>query len=69
MRLSIDLPDELHRDLKAKAATEGKTIAEVIRPMLVQFTYGTVAVKAAPKSTEYRGPITKADQARGKTRK
>lgn len=67
MRLSIDIPNELHRDLKAKAATEGKTISEVIRPMLAQFTYGTVPVATSRKPP--RADLSKEAQAKGRTRK
>ena len=33
-RLTIDIPPEIHRKLKAKAALEGTTIVELVRPYL-----------------------------------
>ncbi len=30
MRTTIDIPDELHRELKAKAALEGRTVRELV---------------------------------------
>lgn len=70
MRLSIELPDELHRELKVRAAREGKTISQVVRPLIEQYA-STVEVRTTPvkgKGATTVRPISKADQARGKTR-
>jgi len=73
MRLSIDISDDLHRDVKVKAANEGKTIAQVVRPMLERFAQGTVDVHAAKVQSSSPGadwkPISKSDQAKGTSRK
>ena len=85
MRISVDISDELHRDLKAKAVLEGKTITEVVRPLLDQYAYGTVPVrtvasmtekelvaalpKTKPPGTDFVRPISKSAQAKGKSRK
>jgi hypothetical protein len=37
MRLSIDIPDDLHRRVKAKSAQEGQTISAVSRNLLEQW--------------------------------
>jgi len=73
MRLSIEIPDETHRELKAKAATQGVTISEVVRLAVERylrgnFTVGLPKVDPALIGTEY-GPISKADQAKGRSRK
>lgn len=79
MRLSIDLPDDLHRDLKAKAATEGKTISEVVRSMvegylaMERFVYPKVDKEAARRVQSANAldglRLSKSDQAKGRTRK
>lgn len=79
MRLSIDLPDDLHRDLKAKAATEGKTISEVVRSMvegylaMERFVRPTVDKEAARRVQSANAldglRLSKSDQAKGRTRK
>jgi plasmid stability protein len=33
-RLTIDLPDEIYRELKIRCATEGVTMADVIRRLV-----------------------------------
>jgi hypothetical protein len=35
-RLTIDIPESLHRDIKAQCAMRGSKIADEIREMLVQ---------------------------------
>lgn len=77
MRLSIDIPDETHRELKAKAAREGTTISEVVRVAVERYLRGdiTVAMPTMPEKTttsysaDYVRPISKADQAKGRSRK
>ncbi len=36
MRTTIDLPDDLYRQLKAKAALQGRTVRETVTEYLVQ---------------------------------
>lgn len=35
-RLTIDIPAQLHKTLKIKAVTDGVTMAEIVRQLLVQ---------------------------------
>ena len=35
-RLTIDIPARLHKTLKIKAVTDGVTMAEIVRQLLVQ---------------------------------
>lgn len=35
-RLTIDIPARLHKTLKLKAVTDGVTMAEIVRQLLVQ---------------------------------
>lgn len=37
MRLVVELPDELHRRTKVKAAQEGSTVSEVVRSLLARW--------------------------------
>ncbi len=93
MRLSIDIPDELHRKAKVKAAQEGTTLAEVVRSLLTNWSIGswkeakeyhqaitvvdkTVHVPPPPASPRpqpdpppFVRPISKEDQAKGRSRK
>lgn len=80
MRLSIDIPDDTHRELKAKAASQGVTISEIVRLSVERYLHGNFTV-GFQKSLEPVSdmdtlvmrrpgkPISKADQAKGKTRK
>jgi hypothetical protein len=88
MRLSIDISDETHRDLKAKAAREGVTISDIVRSAIERYVSGNfhlgypapvinnaIAAPALPKPPEppkpptpYIRPISKAEQAKGKSR-
>lgn len=90
MRLSIDIPEETHRELKAKAAREGVTISDIVRMAVEKYVRGNFslgypdpprpeAIKVSPPSiprpappptppTPYVRPISKAEQAKGKTR-
>lgn len=36
-RVTIDLPDEIHRALKAAAARRGRTVGEIVEESLEQF--------------------------------
>lgn len=36
-RLSLDLPEELHRSVKAKAASQGRTIRDVVLEFLTSY--------------------------------
>jgi hypothetical protein len=38
VRLNVDLPEELHRRVKAKAAGEGRTIREVVLEFLATYS-------------------------------
>lgn len=40
MRLSIDISDETHRELKAKAAREGVTISDIVRVAVEKYVRG-----------------------------
>lgn len=35
-RLTIDIPAQLHKTLKIKAVTDGVTMAEIVRQLLIQ---------------------------------
>ena len=77
MRLSIDLPDEMHRALKAKAATEGRTVSDLVREIIRKYLDGnyTVGVSTTklpqeePTTSPSFRPISKADQAKGRSRR
>ena len=85
MRLSIDISDETHRELKAKAAREGVTISDIVRIAVEKYVRGnfslgysaklveTSVVAATPPNvaagTQPFKSLSKADQAKGKTRK
>ena len=83
MRLSIDLPDEMHRALKVQAATEGKTISDLVRTVVKQYLNGNYVYGVAPSGntpparadvSSQRGRLSGADlsksaQAKGQTRK
>jgi plasmid stability protein len=96
MRLSIDVPDELHRQIKVKAASEGTSITSIAQKALeaylgARMTAGFVvteshveggvkvitdakllSVSFDPKPLQpgtFVRPISKEDQAKGRTRK
>ena len=89
MRISIDIPDELHRRVRVKAAEEGTTVSAVVRSQLTNWAIGSwqEAREYHPKEPGVQmhpdpvitGPplppakahwaISKADQAKGKSRK
>lgn len=56
MKTTLDLPDSLYRHLKVMAASEGRTLTEVIRDCLRK---GLDAIRnpAARKKTPYRLPV------------
>lgn len=89
MRLSIEIPDETHRSLKAKAASDGVTISEIVRIAVERYLKGnfhlgypvgiedrTIHVPPPVMAPPRPDPppslvrsISKADQAKGRTRK
>ena len=36
-RLTVDVTDDMHREVKAKAALEGKTVSDALRELLRQW--------------------------------
>ena len=46
MKTSIDLPDELYRQVKAKSALEGKTVREVATSLFAAYAAGETAPRA-----------------------
>jgi hypothetical protein len=86
MRLSIEIPDDTHRELKTKAANQGVTISEVVRLAVTQYLRGnfTLGFKEPgvqvhpdpvitgpplPPAKGHRVGLSKADQAKGRSRK
>jgi hypothetical protein len=77
VRLSVEIPDDIHRQLKSKAASEGTNISEIVRIAVERylhgnFTVGLPAVANPPNPPNPVGmvrPISKADQAKGRTRR
>jgi hypothetical protein len=53
MKTSIDLPDELYRQVKARSALEGKTVREVATSLFAAYAAGRAV--EAPASRELRG--------------
>jgi len=96
MRLSIDIPDELHRQVKIKAINEGTTVTAVVKKRLEEYvsakmTAGflatahhdeggvkvidsaklmAVSIDSKPlQPGTFVRPISKEDQAKGRSRK
>jgi len=93
MRLSIDIPDDLHREVKIKAINNGTTVTAVVKRLLEEYVSGntisvpkavlieTSIVKDAPfgpfvvqtppplTPPNFVRPISKEDQAKGRSRK
>jgi hypothetical protein len=36
-RLGVDIPDETHRELKARCATEGVKVSDVVRKLIEEY--------------------------------
>lgn len=78
MRLSVDIPDELHRDIRIAAAQRGTTVTKVVIAAIEEHlgqharSVNAVAVSVDPKPLQKEAfvrPISKEDQAKGRTRK
>ena len=52
MKTSIDLPDELYRQVKAKRALEGKTVREVATTLFAAYAAGGVSPHPAADRAE-----------------
>ena len=44
-RLTVDMPQTLHRDFKLKAVSENEDMAELIRGWIREYTYSPVGAK------------------------
>ena len=47
--LTIPLPRELHKQVKARAAMDGTSMAHVVRSLLRQWLEGRVGIEDSPK--------------------
>ncbi len=47
MKTTVDIPDELHRLIKAKSALEGRTVREVAITLFEEYVGASTAKKAA----------------------
>ena len=45
-RLTVDVTDDMHKKVKAKAALEGKTVSDALRELLRQWLAGEVELPA-----------------------
>ena len=52
MKTSIDLPDELYRQVKARSALEGKTVREVATSLFAAYAAGRGAPEGSVASHE-----------------
>lgn len=48
-KLTVEVPRELHRAAKVKAAQEGRSLADVIRELLTGWAHGKPAEGNKPK--------------------
>jgi hypothetical protein len=55
MKTSIDLPDDLYRQVKAKSALEGKTVREVATALFSAYATGQGVVATAPGDAAAEG--------------
>lgn len=57
MKTSIDLPDDLYRQVKAKSALEGKTVREVATALFAAYATGEkpMAPDNTPRKLQVRG--------------
>ena len=58
MRTTVDIPDDLYRQLKAKAALEGSTVKETLFKMLAREIHST------PARGRCRFPLIKGKESR-----
>ena len=56
MRTTLDLPDELFRQVKAKAALDGRSLKELMTEFIASGLHGTATVAARKRS---RLPVIK----------
>ena len=56
MRTTIDIPDEMYRELKSRAALEGATV----KALLLQGVKAALASKKAPKVRKLKLPLIRA---------
>lgn len=49
-RVTVEVEPELHRQAKIKAASEGRTIADVVRELLAGWTGGRPGAPAGKRS-------------------
>lgn len=81
-RLNIDLEDDLHQRLKVRAAAEGTTVSRAVRSLLMNWVVTSwdeaklmevSVVEATPGNvaagTRLIKPISKSDQAKGRSRR
>ncbi|MCA2991653.1 hypothetical protein [Gemmatimonas sp.] len=67
MKTSIDLPDELYRQVKAKSALEGKTVREVATSLFAAYAAGETAPRADDDALARRSRWLQAFQRWGET--
>lgn len=66
MRTTLDLPDPLFRELKARAATQGKKLKELVTLYIEVGLYGPEVPEQTPRRPR-RSPLPVARRATGHT--
>ena len=59
-RLTVDLPDDVHRNFKARAALEGVTMVEIVRHLLNEVLADPKRFELAAAKARDEGPARSA---------
>lgn len=54
-KLIVEIPDEIHGELKRKALSDQKTLKEIITRLIQDYLSGTIKKSSAKKSTGFCG--------------